>query len=72
MNKSIENSIVDVLVENLTNDKTRAFGRSEYMTPVIFNGKKSDVGKVVQVKIKDSNRSTLFGEIVNNSNQKVA
>jgi len=72
MNKSIENSTVDVLVENLTDDKTRAFGRSEYMTPVIFNGKKGDVGKIVQVKIKDSNRSTLFGEIVNNSNQKVA
>ena len=72
MNKSLENSIVDVLVENLTEDKTKAFGRSEYMTSVIFNGKKSDIGKIVQVKIKQSNRNTLFGEIVNNSNQKVA
>ena len=42
------------------------------MTSVIFDGKKSDIGKIVQVRIKDSNRNTLFGEIVNNSDQKVA
>ena len=42
------------------------------MTSVIFDGKKSDIGKIVQVKINHSNRSTLFGEIVDNSNQKVA
>ena len=72
MNKSLENLTLNVLVENLTEDKTQVFGRSEYMTPVIFNGKVSDVGKIVPVKIIKSNRSTLFGEIINNSNQKVA
>ncbi len=72
MNKSLENKVVDVLVENLTDDKSKAFGRSEYMTSVIFNGRKSDIGKIVQVKIKDSNRNTLFGEIITNSDQKVA
>ena len=71
-NKSLENSIVEVLVENFTEDKTKTFGRSKYMTSVIFDGKKSDIGKIVQVKISKSNRSTLFGEIVDNSNQKVA
>ncbi len=71
-NKSLENSVVEVLVENLTEDKTKTFGRSKYMTAVIFDGKKSDIGNIVQVKIHKSNRSTLFGEIVNNSNQKVA
>ncbi len=71
-NKSLENSIVEVLVENFTEDKTKTFGRSKYMTSVIFDGKTSDIGKIVQVKIYKSNRTTLFGEIVNNSNQKVA
>ncbi len=71
-NKSLENKTLNVLVENLTEDKTQVFGRSEYMTSVVFNGKLDDIGKIVQVKIKKSNRSTLFGEIVNNSNQKVA
>ena len=72
MNKSLKNKVINVLVENLTDDNSKAFGRSEYMTSVIFNGKKSDVGKIVQVKIKDSNRNTLFGEIITNPDKKVA
>ena len=72
MNKSLESKTINVLVENLTDDKTQAFGKSEYMTSVIFNGKKEDIGKIVSVKINRSNRSTLFGELVNHSNKKVA
>ena len=72
MNKSLENKTLNVLVENLTEDKKQVFGRSEYMTSVIFNGRKEDLGKIVTVKIKQSNRSTLFGETITNSNQKVA
>jgi tRNA-2-methylthio-N6-dimethylallyladenosine synthase len=72
MNKSLENKTINVLVENLTDDKTQVFGRSEYMTSVIFNGKKDDIGKIVPVKINKSNRSTLFGERDFSSNQKVA
>ena len=72
MNNSLKGKVIDVLVENLTDDKSKAFGRSEYMTSVIFNGKKDDIGKIVQVKIKGSNRNTLFGEIIANSDKKVA
>ena len=72
MNNSLKGKVVDVLVENLTDNKSKAFGRSEYMTSVIFNGKKNDIGKIVQVRIKDSNRNTLFGEVITNSDQKVA
>ena len=72
MNKSLENKTINVLVENLAEDKTQVFGRSECMTSVIFNGKKEDIGKIVPVKIKQANRSTLFGDSTINSNQKVA
>ncbi|MDA7544757.1 tRNA (N6-isopentenyl adenosine(37)-C2)-methylthiotransferase MiaB [Candidatus Pelagibacter sp.] len=72
MNKSLEHKTINVLVENLTEDKTGVFGRSEYMTSVIFDGKKEDIGKIIPVKINKSNRSTLFGEKDFNSNQKVA
>ena len=72
MNKSLEDKTINVLVENLTDDKTQVFGRTEYMTSVIFNGKKEDIGKIVPVKINKSNRSTLFGERDFSSNQKVA
>ncbi len=72
MNKSLENTTIDVLGENLTKDKKQVFGRSEYMTPVIFDGEKENIGKILSVKIVKSNRSTLFGELINNSNKKVA
>ena len=71
-NKSFENKIINVLVENLTKDKSQTFGRSEHMTSVIFNGNKDDIGKIVQVKILQSNRTTMFGEIVNNIDKQVA
>jgi tRNA-2-methylthio-N6-dimethylallyladenosine synthase len=72
VNKSFEDKTINVLVENFTDDKTQVFGRSEYMTSVIFNGKKEDIGKIVPVKINKSNRTTLFGERDFSSNQKVA
>ncbi len=71
-NKALENKTLNVLAENLTEDKTQVFGRSEHMTSVIFDGKKSDIGKILTVRIKKSNRRTLFGEIINDSNKKVA
>ena len=72
VNKSLENKIIKVLVENLTEDKTQVFGRSEYMTSVIFNGNEEDIGKIVLVKINKSNRSTLFGKSAINLDKKVA
>ena len=72
INKSLENNTVNVLVENFTDDKKQVFGRSEYMTSVIFDGKKEDIGKILPVRIKQSNRSTLFGESTINSNKRVA
>jgi tRNA-2-methylthio-N6-dimethylallyladenosine synthase len=72
MNKSLENKTLNVLVESFTEDKTHLFGRSEYMTSVIFSGSKDDIGKIVPVKIKQSNRNTLFGVSTHNSNKKVA
>ena len=62
MNKSLENNIIDVLVENKTEESSKYFGRSEYMTSVIFDGNDDDVGKTVKVKINKSNQNTLFGE----------
>ncbi len=71
MNKSIENSVIDVLVENQTKDN-KLFGRSEYMTQVIFTGNENKIGKIAKVKIIKSNQNTLFGEIVEDTNLRVA
>ena len=71
-NNLFKNKIIKVLVENLTDDKSQTFGRSEYMTSVVFNGNKKHVGKIVSVKITKFNRTTLFGEIVEDLDKKVA
>ena len=72
MNRSLENNVIDVLVEKETEESGKFFGRSEYMTSVIFNANYDDVGKIVKIKINKSNQNTLFGEIVKNTKLKVA
>ena len=42
------------------------------MTSVIFDANDEDVGKIVKIKIKSSNRNTLFGEMLHKSKLKVA
>ena len=72
MNKSLENSTINVLVENRMKDKSKLFGRSEYMTPVLLSGSDDLIGKIVKVKIQNSNKNSLFGNVVSQINQKVA
>ena len=72
MNQSLIGKEIEVLVENKTSKSTKYFGRSEYMTPVIFDGKDQDVGKVIKVKINNSNQNTLFGNSLNKPEQRVA
>ena len=71
-NKKIEDTAINVLVENRTKDKSKLFARSEYMTSVLLSGSDELIGKIVKVKIKSSNQSTLFGEVMEHTNQKVA
>ena len=72
MNKYLEGKEIEVLVENKTKKNNEYFGRSEYMTSVIFDGNDDDVGQVVKVKITSSNQNTLFGERINKIEQRVA
>ena len=72
MNKSLENKVIKVLVENKTKESNQFFGRSEHMTSVIFDGNDQEVGNIIKVKINDSNQSTLFGESVKKTEKRVA
>ena len=72
MNKSLENKEIEVLVENKIAGSTKFFGRSEYMTSVIFDGNDQELGSVIKVKIKSSNQNTLFGISSNIQEKKVA
>ena len=71
-NKSLEKGIVNVLVENRMKDKIKLFGRTEHMTSVIFDGSIDNIGKIVEVEIKSSSQTSLFGKVKQNYNQKVA
>ena len=71
-NKSLESKIVNVLVENRMKDGIKLFGRTEYMTSVIFDGDLENIGKIVQVEITSSNQNSLFGKLKKSYNQKVA
>ena len=72
INKSFENKSVDVLVENKINGQTKLFGRNKYMNSVIFEGEENSIGKIVKVKILDSNQNTLFGKIENTRDMRAA
>tara|TARA_B110001450_G_scaffold83699_1_gene79555 strand:- start:75 stop:1145 length:1071 start_codon:yes stop_codon:yes gene_type:complete len=71
-NKSLEGKIVNVLVENRMKDGVKLFGRTEYMTSVVFNGDSNYIGKIVQVEIISSNQNSLFGIIKEFYKEKVA
>ena len=42
------------------------------MTSVILDGNDRDIGNIVKVKINNSNQNTLFGEVIDKSEQRVA
>ena len=71
-NKSLESTIVNVLVENRMKDGIKLFGRTEYMTSVIFDGDLDNIGKIVQVEITSSNQNSLFGRLKEIYKKKVA
>ena len=71
-NKSLEGKILNVLVENKMKDGVKLFGRTEYMTSVIFDGSTDFIGKVVQIEITNSNQNSLLGTLKEKYKQKVA
>ena len=66
-NKSFINNSIDVLVENKLDGQNKLFGRNQYMNSVIFDGNKNLIGKNFNIKIKNVNQNSLFGEIEKNN-----
>ena len=71
-NKSLEGKVLNVLVENKMKDGIKLFGRTEYMTSVIFDGNIDSIGKILQVEITSSNQNSLFGKLQESIKKKVA
>ena len=66
LNKSMENKMVEVLVENKLAEQKKLFGRNKFLSSVIFEGDEKFIGKIINVKINNSNQNTLFGKIETN------
>ena len=51
-----------VLIENKMKNQEKYFGRTDSFTPVVIeNIDDKDIGKIINVRIKDCNKNTLFG-----------
>ena len=60
-NKNYLEKNCEVLVENKLKNKEKYFGRTKYMTPVIFEASSCEIGELLDVKIKSFNHNSLFG-----------
>jgi len=60
-NKNYIEKNCEVLVENKLNNKEKYFGRTRYMTPVIFEASSCEIGELLDVKIESFNHNSLFG-----------
>ncbi len=61
-----------VLIENKMKNQEKYFGRTDSFTPVVTeNIDYKDIGKIINVRIKDCNKNTLFG-IKENIDKEVA
>ena len=61
----MEKKSVEVLVENKLENQKKYFGRNKYLPSVIFDGPEDIIGKLVKVKIENSNQNSLFGKLDN-------
>ena len=62
----------EVLVENKLDAQEKYFGRTKYMTPVIFESQNCIPGELVNVKITSYNRNNLFGYQKTDKKEKAA
>ena len=63
---------MEVLVENRMQNQFKLFGRNEFNNSVIFLGNENNIGKIIKVKIENTNQNSLFGKIENNKDMKAA
>jgi len=70
-NRKYRGKYCEVLVENKLDMQEKYFGRTKYMSPVIFESDSCKPGELVNVKIASINQNNLFG-IHQNNKEKAA
>ena len=69
---SLIETTASVLFENKIKHKDEYFGRDEFYNSVIVKTKKNLIGRTMNVKIKECNQNTLFGNLKNHNQENVA
>ena len=59
---------VEVLFENKMKNQNKYFGRDKYLNSIVVESKEDLTGQLINVKIKDFNHNSLFGEIISDKN----
>ena len=67
--KKLINTTAKVLFENKIKNANKYFGRDEYFNSVIVESELNLSGQIKEIKIKDHNHNTLFGEIESSINK---
>ena len=60
-NENYSQKYCEVLIENKLDNQKKYFGRTKYMTPVIFETDNCRTGELANVKITSFNQNNLFG-----------
>ena len=61
-NKNKVGQVQEVLIENKMKNQSNYFGRTNNLTPVVVSeANDKDLGNIINVRIKNYNRNTLFG-----------
>jgi len=68
-NKKFVQKYCEVLIENKLDGKDQYFGRTQFMTPVIFQSNNCKVGELANVKITSFSQNNLFGVHYSNKAQ---
>ena len=63
-NKTCENTVFDVLVEQKAGREGQLNARTPYMQSVYFEGPDSLIGKIVQVKVSEARQNSLSADII--------
>jgi len=71
-NKTHLDKNCEVLIENKLHKQEKYFGRTHFMTPVIFDSEGCKPGQLVNVKITSFNQNNLFGIHYQNRKEKAA
>ena len=60
-NKKHFQQYCEVLIENKIEGPDQYFGRTQFMTPVIFDSENCKPGELINIKVSSFNQNNLFG-----------